>query len=261
MSMRKIKARTQNTIQLPKLVSILIVDDERFDRARLRRICEKLDFEVLISEADSLETMGTELLRDRFDLIFLDFNMPDGNGLLALDAIQLDEHNSDAAVIMVTGDEDMDVAIASLKNGCSDFVKKETVSLESIRRSSINALQKAALNKGLERETNLRASIESVLNQFTKQCAEEFHPMLFSMMRHVRGLHTVRMDEARYTATVYKIEKSCERLFDFVKDIEDKERKDLALLKVGDIELQPSEAVLAQQRKAERARFFGRRPI
>ena len=261
MSMQKIRIKAQKTAaKIPDLVSILIVDDERFDRARLRRICDDLDFTACISEADTLEAMGTALGQDRFDLIFLDFNMPDGNGLLALDAIQFDDHNRHAAIIMVTGDDDIDIAIAAMKNGCSDFVKKDTISRESIRRATINALQKSALNRGLEIETNMRTNIETVLDQFTKQCAEEFHPMLFNMMRQVRNLQSVRLDERKYNVVLTKIEKSCERLFDFVKDIEDQERKDLALSNVTARWEEPAEAPVPLKRQSKKATLFGRQP-
>ncbi|MBM1687824.1 response regulator [Sulfitobacter geojensis] len=260
MSMQKIQiSALKSTVKIPSVVSILIVDDERFDRARLRRICDNLDFEAIITEADTLETMGTALQNDRFDLIFLDFNMPDGDGLMALDAIANDERHRSVAVIMVTGDDDVDVAIAAMKNGCSDFVKKDTVSPEAIRRATLNALQKAALNRGLEIETSLRTNIETVLNQFTRQCAEEFNPLLFNMMRQVRGLHSVRLDETRYAIAVGKIERACERMFDFVKDIEDQERKDEVLLNVGDFALERVDPAQMAERKSQKARLFRRK--
>lgn len=261
MSMQKIQIKAQKSaVKLPTFASILIVDDERYDRARLRRICNSLDFETMITEADTLEAMGTALGSDRFDLIFLDFNMPDGNGLLALDAIQLDDHNRFAAVIMVTGDDDVDVAIAAMKNGCSDFVSKDNVSLDSIRRATVNALQKAALNRGLEIETNLRSNIETVLDQFTRQCAEEFQPMLFNMMRHVRNLQTTRLDEAKFTAVVAQIEKSCERLFDFVKDIEDGERKEQAFIATGKVRVPTAAPSPPARHPPKKAKLFGPRP-
>ena len=260
MSMQKNIVRAQNNpVKIPKFVSILIVDDERYDRARLRRICDNLDFEASITEAASLEAMGTALGHDKFDLIFLDFNMPDGNGLLALDAIQFDDRNRFAAIIMVTGEDDTDIAITAMKNGCSDFIKKESVSQESVRRATINALQKAGLNRGLEIETNMRTNVETVLDQFTKQCANEFHPMLFNMMRHVRSLHAVRLNQDKYISVVRKIEDSCERLFDFVIDIDDKERKDCALLNADEIRSRPTDATRSLKQDSKRATLFGSR--
>lgn len=67
--------------RLPDFVSILIVDDHRFDRTRLTRLIAALEFETHVVEADCLETMGSMLQRDKFDLILLEYNLPDGTGL------------------------------------------------------------------------------------------------------------------------------------------------------------------------------------
>ncbi|MEM6938902.1 MAG: response regulator [Pseudomonadota bacterium] len=259
MSMKRLRQTAQDrAVKLPEFVSILIVDDERYDRARLRRICDGLDFDSTISEADTLETMGSKLSADVFDLIFLDFNMPDGNGLLALDAIHYDERNRHAAVIMVTGDDDLEVALAAMRNGCADFVKKENLTVSEIRRTTVNALQKAALNRGLARESSSRAAVENALNAFTEQCVQEFNPMLYQMMRHVRSLQGARGDAEKFAKTVRKIEDSCERLFDFVKDIEDAERKDDVLAQVASVTLQNAQTAHRATRRSEKARLFGK---
>ncbi|MCO4849235.1 MAG: response regulator [Yoonia sp.] len=203
--------------------------------------------------------MGEALGLDKFDLIFLDFNMPDGNGLQALDAIHFDDHNRLAAVIMVTGIDDSDTAIAAMKHGCSDFIKKDAVSVSSVRRATINALQKASLNRGLETQTVMRSNIETVLDQFTKQCAEEFRPMLFNMMRHVRNLHTVRLDEDKYNTALKRIEISCGRLFDFMEDIEEKDRKDEAFSEFNNDRFQSDVAAVPVKQAPKRKTLFGQR--
>lgn len=216
-------------IQTPDVASILIVDDERFDRARLRRMCDQLEFAVIITEAVSLESMGTALEQDTFDLIFLDYHLPDGSGLQALDAIQFDPRNHHAATIMVTGDDESEIAINAMKTGCSDFLMKDDLSIESVRRAAINALQKASLNKNLEAQAVMRSEVELVIDRFANECAIEIKPMLVKMMRHVRGLHSARSDEERFSTAVDKITKTCDRLFDFMNDVEDHERKSSAL--------------------------------
>lgn len=233
--MRKIKTDAQNSaIKSPELASILIVDDQRFDRARLRRMCNLLEFDVLVTEADSLESMGTALELDKFDLIFVDFHLTDGSGLQALDVIKFHPKHRNAATIMVTGDDQAEVAINAMKNGCSDFLKKEDLSNESVRRASINALQKASLNRSVETQEAIRRRVEDVLDRFTKECAEDLKPMLIKMMRQVRELNTARTDDKRYSATVTQIANSCDRLLDFMSDIEDHERKAFALSEIYD---------------------------
>lgn len=166
------------TVPTPKFASILIVDDQRFDRTRLRRLCGELDFDTYVVEAASLETMGTALDRDTFDLVILDYNLPDGTGLAAIPAIRSHRVHRQAAIIMITGQHDAGVAIEAMKSGCSDYIDKNGLSLDSLRRASINALQKSALSAGMEAQEMMRQRVEKVLEKFTRECALEIKPML-----------------------------------------------------------------------------------
>lgn len=260
-NMQQLQVKAQKTaIKMPTFASILIVDDQRFDRARLRRICDQLEFEVMVSEAESLETLGTALESDKYDLIFLDYHLPDGSGLQALDAIQIDSRNRNAATIMVTGDDQSEIAIEAMKNGCSDFLMKDDLSFESVRRASINALQKASLNRNLESQEAMRSKVDVVLDHFTKQCADEMKPMLVKMMRHVRDLNSTRTDDNRYHAAIKQITASCERLFDFMSDIEDHERKELALPEVDENPFRLERTREVPEITAKTRKIFGRHP-
>ena len=59
---------------------ILIVDDQRFDRMRIKRLCGGLDFPTRLAEAESLAALAQQLDEGEFDLILLDYNLPDGDG-------------------------------------------------------------------------------------------------------------------------------------------------------------------------------------
>ncbi len=257
-SMQHIQREAQKVAyKVPEFASILIVDDQRFDRARLRRMCAKLEFDTNVFEADSLESLGTAMELDAYDLIFLDYHLTDGNGLQALDAIQYDPRNRNAATIMVTGDDQAEIAINAMKNGCSDFLVKDDLSDEAVRRASINALQKAGLNQSLETQEVMRNRIEFVLDRFTKECTDELKPMLSKMMRHVRDLRSARLDEQQHDLAVTQITNSCARLFDFMSDIEDQERKSFALADIGDDLTKPAPP---EDTAASRHKLFGRQP-
>lgn len=259
--MQRIQVNAQKAaIKTPDHARILIVDDQRFDRARLRRMCEALEFEVEISEADSLESMGTALELKVFDLIFLDYHMPEGSGLHAISAIEHDPRNRLAATIMVTGDGQSEIAIQAMKNGCSDFLVKDDLSNDSVRRAAINALQKASLNRSVETQEIMRNKVEAVLDKFTKECAEEIKPLLTKMLRHVRDLNSARANEDQYNSVVKQISNSCERLFDFMCDLEDHERKAFALSEVGIDPAEAEQAGRSQKSSVDRRKLFGRHP-
>ena len=84
--------------------------------------------------------------------------------------------------------------------------------------------------------------------------------MLYGMMRHVRSLQATRLDDDKFNANIRRIEVACERLFDFLRDIEDNERKDAVLPNTVDLQIGPVAIDPAMTRKAEKARLFGRHP-
>lgn len=217
------------SMAFPEVLSCLIVDDQRFDRKRLHRLCGQLDGTVHLVEADTLESMGTALEAHVFDLILLDYNLPDGNGLQGIDAIRFSTKNRQAAVIMITGDEQSETAIESLKRGCNDYIVKDALTAESLRHATINALQKSRLRHGLETQENQRARMESVLARFSQECAHEIKPMLSRMIRQVRGLagHDLTSKD-RHLEDVSKIEHSCLRLWEFLEDLEAYEGSDIS---------------------------------
>ncbi len=214
---------------LPTLASILIVDDHRFDRQRLRRLSEKLEFDTHILEADCLETMGTRLEADTFDLIFLDYNLPDGTGLQAIKSIRLDPKNRNAAIIMITGDGQDAIAVEALKNGCSDYIAKDDLSPQAFERATVNALQKSSLYIGLETQEARRQKIEAVLQRFSSECAREIKPVVSRMMRQMRDLRDAPTISAENAAEMHqKMEKSCMRLWEFLEELDHYEGTDIA---------------------------------
>jgi DNA-binding NarL/FixJ family response regulator len=213
------------TVPLPKLVSILIVDDHQFDRQRMRRLCGQLDFDTYLVEAEDLQSMGTALDRDKFDLVILDYSLPDGNGLHAVSAIKKHSAHRRAAIIMVTGQEQAEIAIEAMKRGCSDYIDKNVLSVESLRRASVNALQKSALSAGIETQELLRIRVEKVLQHFTQECVLEIKPMLSRMMRQLRQLGD---NAGTFNAQTHgELETSCMRLWEFLTDLEGFDGKDI----------------------------------
>ncbi|OAN80720.1 hypothetical protein A8B78_10055 [Jannaschia sp. EhC01] len=74
---------------------------QRFDRRRFARLCDDLEFETGLFEAIWLESMGTQLSTQKFDLILLDYKLPDGCGQQALEGIWVSTKHRHAAVIMI----------------------------------------------------------------------------------------------------------------------------------------------------------------
>ncbi|MDF3351548.1 response regulator [Sulfitobacter sp. KE34] len=205
---------------------ILIVDDQRFDRMRIKRLCGGLDFPVSLTEAESLAALGQQLDEGAFDLILLDYNLPDGDGLRGLQMIRAHPHNGGVATVMVTGTEQSDVAIEALRGGCSDYIAKDELSQSTLRRSAFHALHKTALQLSVATQEQKRTELQSVLRRFTEECAQDIKPMVNESMRALCALD--RSNPAAVAEALGKVDYTFLRLWEFVEDLASYQGSDLA---------------------------------
>ena len=99
---------------------VLLVDDERnlLDTLAKRLRQRKLDVLCADSGRKALEIVGEQ----DFDVVILDIRMPDMNGLDTLKAIKNVKPSTE--VIMLTGIDDVELAIESIENGAFDHLVK-----------------------------------------------------------------------------------------------------------------------------------------
>ena len=165
------------------MLNFLIVDDNFSDRTFLRKLSEQFPAKNLsISEADSAEA-GLQLCREKnIDLILLDFNLPDGNGISFLNKLKNIEAEVIPAVVIVTGEINPAIDELCLNNGAVNFLTKGNISQESFLRASRYAL------KGKERElelNRLRKQYEDASNskdRFLAYLSHEFRTPLTSII-------------------------------------------------------------------------------
>jgi CheY-like chemotaxis protein len=143
---------------------ILVVDDEP-------RMCQSLK-QLLAGRGYTVETAasGREALRrlagQAPDLVLLDLVLPDVSGQEVLDQIR--QQHPGLLVIMISGIASIDAAVAALRAGAYDFIRKPLESEELLRRVE-NALkqkrlakEKAAINRELEQsQQRYRYLVES----------------------------------------------------------------------------------------------------
>lgn len=145
---------------LIKIKSVLIVEDDK-------GLCNGISIalqnnELEISKAYDLSTAKGLLKQQKFDLIILDVNLPDGNGL---DFLGYVKNTYDADVIILTANDlEIDI-VTGLEMGADDYITKP-FSL-AILRARVN--------------TQLRKNNENIKNVYTyKNLVFDFDKMEYT---------------------------------------------------------------------------------
>lgn len=121
---------------------ILVVDDEAAIRYSVSKTLERAGYEVVTAASgeEALELMDQQM----FDVVLTDIRMP---GISGVDLLaRINEHPTEAVVILMTGYASLGTAVESLRLGAHDYLIKPSSS-EDIRES---------VRRGIERSINLK---------------------------------------------------------------------------------------------------------
>ena len=131
---------------MQKLLKILVVDDDEIDRIAVLRGLKKAGLEIEFSEASSYSealVMLTEkvnnLKRNFFDCVFLDYRLPDRDGLALIQELQ--NRGIRVPLVVLTGQGDEQIAVELMKAGASDYLPKSKISPEILERTLRNAIR------------------------------------------------------------------------------------------------------------------------
>ncbi|MEB3336809.1 MAG: ATP-binding protein [Leptolyngbyaceae bacterium] len=124
---------------MEETLKILLVDDDERDRIAIRHALMGAGVQVELAEVGNCADAIATLQQQVFDCVFLDYVLPDGDGLSLVQSIRA--ANFQAALVVLTGQGDERVAVELMKAGVSDYLAKTRVSPETLARSLHHAIR------------------------------------------------------------------------------------------------------------------------
>jgi DNA-binding response OmpR family regulator len=100
---------------------ILVVDDDKNFRALLSKVLKEMGG-FSVEESESAEDALQRIEREVFELILVDLNLPNMDGLELIS--QLVNLKPEILTILVTGAASIDSAVEAMKRGASDYLTK-----------------------------------------------------------------------------------------------------------------------------------------
>ena len=170
-----------NTATLQR-AAVLVVDDSRTMRLALIRALNALGFHNITEATNGRQALDLVLARS-FDLMLLDMEMPEMNGMEVLVAIKTNRELAALPIIVISGADQIDHAVNCIELGAEDYLPKPfsptllrarvTSSIEKKRLRDLDRLRLAQLQAEKELlEIEKEKSERLLLNILPKAIAE-----------------------------------------------------------------------------------------
>lgn len=145
-------------------INIFIVDDNKIFSLALKGDIENtfVDLPVIIYLFETGEKCMEKFIEIRPQVVILDYNLnkkyPDAaDGIKILDWIK--KENKETNVIMLTNDDNIDIALKSFHHGASDYIVKSETQFKKINYSLLNLFKMMEANSYATKYKNLFVGI------------------------------------------------------------------------------------------------------
>ena len=154
---------------MDRVFKVLVIDDDAVDRLTEIRAFKGADFQAEIFEAIDCKSGIALAISDRFDCIFIDYRLPDGNGIELLQRLR--QQGIRSPIVSLTGQNDDRVAVELMKAGSSDYLSKAQIAPAQLRQVFQNVMRvhnaEVAMELAQQQREELLAQKEEFIARMT----------------------------------------------------------------------------------------------
>ncbi|BAY33392.1 response regulator receiver sensor signal transduction histidine kinase [Nostoc carneum NIES-2107] len=181
---------------MEETLKILVVDDDEVDRMAVRRALKQAGVSMELSEVGVCNDAISTLKTTTYDCVFLDYRLPDADGLTLIQKLRALEIK--VPIVVLTGQGDDQIAVELMKAGATDYLSKAKVSAEILAQVLRNAIRvhRAEMQAALAHQ-QLKESNEQLLrkNQELERQRQQIH------LQNLRLLEASRL-KSQFLATI-----------------------------------------------------------
>lgn len=207
-------------------MKILIVDDNQSNRLLLANIIEKYETGYDIEQACDGEEGLNKILLTKYDIVFLDHEMPKLNGIQVIEALR--ENENETPIIMVTIHESVKLTVSAIKLGVLDFINKPFNMGEIVK--AIEKVKLKQQNEQLQMQLILQDRL-AILGQAMENISYEIMNPLTNIYLQLKKLRIITKGPQdlfdNITDDLKKIDQTINNYKDFSKKTDDNEVIDI----------------------------------
>jgi signal transduction histidine kinase len=130
-------------------INVLLVEDDEASAEIVKALIGRESGLFKIEWASNLNDALSKLDASNFDLVLLDFGLPDSEGLDTF--LRLQEHSPTVAVIPLTATGDESLALKAIQLGAQDYLFKGTISRQLLMKAMRYAVERKRSEEALRR--------------------------------------------------------------------------------------------------------------
>ncbi|MBN4046886.1 response regulator [bacterium AH-315-P07] len=143
---------------IPSSTRVLCVEDSDEDFALLDESLSAIQ-QIDRVRVRSIGQVKQAVEESKYDLIFVNYNLPDGTALdFLMNALTID---MDVPVVVISGQDDSMVASRLIQAGAYDYLSKQYLNETSLRRAISNTLDKARLRRDVLEAQRMTAELST----------------------------------------------------------------------------------------------------
>ena len=120
-------------------LKVLIVDDHMLMRSMVENYCLSMGFKTIKACSGGAQALN-DMRTDDYDLVLMDWGMPDIPGIEVLKTLRADKKNDRTAIVMVTAESEDLRLIEALEAGATSYLVKP-FSQEDFEKNVRNVLE------------------------------------------------------------------------------------------------------------------------
>ena len=147
-------------------LDILMVEDNPGDVILVKELIKLTGVKFTLTHAAGLKETFALCSNKEFDVILLDLGLPGSKGLETLKLIQVFRINS--PIVVMTGLDDEDIALSSLREGAQDYLVKNKLTSDNILRAIKYGIERKKIQDLMKKHTHQFSLLSSATGSITR---------------------------------------------------------------------------------------------